>query len=227
MPLPNTSSTTKPKESWWSGREGYAERIPLYDQSTQNILDQLLQRGSQGLQNQNYQPQGQPLINQLLGKLSTNKFDFGPIAAREVSRFNQETIPSLAERFTAMGSGGSQRSSAFQGALGQAGAGLSEALASLASQYGLQERGLDQSLLQLLLGNQLSNSGQQQNALLAMLQAGTQPRFNTIYNQAQPGFKQTFAGGLGSAIGSAANLGLNYLTGGGYGLANNLASGLS
>ena len=55
--------------------------------------------------------------------------DFEPLRQQAMTQFNTQTVPSLAERFTSLGGG--QRSSAFQGALGQAGAGLQENLAGM------------------------------------------------------------------------------------------------
>jgi len=57
-----------------------------------------------------------------------------PIGQQAVQRFNTQTVPSLAERFSSLGSG-SQRSSAFRGALENAGQGLQQDLS--AQQYGL------------------------------------------------------------------------------------------
>ena len=53
-----------------------------------------------------------------------------PVEQQYTRNFAQNTVPGLAERFTSMGQGG-QHSSAFQGALGQAGAGMNEDLAAL------------------------------------------------------------------------------------------------
>jgi hypothetical protein len=90
-------------------------------------------------QEQLYTPEQQSVLDMLLGQGAQNA-DFGGIENREVSRFNKETIPSIAERFTSMGAGG-QRSSSFQGALGGAASDLGERLGSLRSQYGLQQLG--------------------------------------------------------------------------------------
>src|SRR3990167_60187 len=83
----------------------------------------------------------QGAINQILGSglqgLQQNKMDFAPIAAQAREQFQQQTIPSIAERFTSMGGCGG-RSSAFGQQLGAAGAGLESSLAALGSQYGLQ-----------------------------------------------------------------------------------------
>ena len=77
---------------------------------------------------------------------------FEPIAQQARQRFYSQTVPSLAERFTSMGNG--QRSSAFQGALGRAGAGLEGDLAAQSSQYGLQRMGQLQNLLGMGMGSQ-------------------------------------------------------------------------
>ena len=86
-----------------------------------------------------YTPQQQSAMNQLLMQGLQNA-DFGPIEQREINRFNTQIIPGLAERFTSMGNG--QRSSGFQQALGMAGAGLGESLASQRSQFGMQQLGM-------------------------------------------------------------------------------------
>lgn len=124
----------------------------------QTLQSQIGQMGIQGLQNP-YEG-FQPIENQ----------------ARE--QFSQSTIPSLAERFTSMGAGG-QKSSAFQGALGQAASGLESSLAALRSQYGMQNRGLSSNLL----GQALS------------------PSFDTVYQQHQPGFLESALGGLSGTLG--------------------------
>lgn len=71
-------------------------------------------------------------LNQALGILN-GQGGLNPIGQQAVNRFHSQTIPSIAERFTAMGTGGSQGSSAFQGALGQAAGGLEQDLS--AQQY--------------------------------------------------------------------------------------------
>jgi hypothetical protein len=61
-----------------------------------------------------------------------------PISQNAINRFNTQTVPSLAERFTSLGSGGSQGSSAFAGQLGQAGSDLQQQLQGLDFQQILQ-----------------------------------------------------------------------------------------
>ncbi len=111
------------------GKSGKFKQVPQSPQEQQ--IYQLLQMlGVQGLQNP-YE-------------------GFEPIQQYATNQFNSEIIPGLAERFTALGGG--QRSSAFQGALGQAGADLATNLGALRSQYGLQNRQNALQMLQMGLG---------------------------------------------------------------------------
>jgi hypothetical protein len=63
---------------------------------------------------------------------------FEPIAQQARTRFGQQTVPMLAERF--LGSGQNLASSGLTQQLGQAGSGLEEALAAMQAQYGMQNR---------------------------------------------------------------------------------------
>lgn len=150
---------------------------------------------------QNVQNQGlQQAISLLQGGSSPlAQSSFAPIAQKARSDFASKTIPSLAERFTALGNG--QRSSAFQGALGEAGAGLEQGLAGLQSGHNLQ-------LLQLLLG------------------LGMQPSFESAYTPAQPGLLQAVAptAGKAAALAFGAPAGLGEF--GGYGDLFHLLSNL-
>ncbi len=179
---------------------------------------------------QQFQGGIQQLLQQLLGKQGQNRPDtFAPIENRARTQFEQSTIPSLAERFTSMGGDSKQGSSAFTGALGQAGAGLEQGLAALRSQYGLQERGqntrenlANQGLLGQLLGAQgqqqglglqqqqlnQGGQGQYQNLLLSLLGQGLGSTFNPIYQPA--------TGGL---LGGLANIGNSFASGTGNALA--------
>lgn len=91
------------------------QELAKFDPETQKTIMGLFQSAAQG------NPQG-----------------FQPIEDRARQQFQTNTIPSLAERFTAMG-GGAQRSSAFQGALGNAGSDLESQIAALRGQYGQQQ----------------------------------------------------------------------------------------
>lgn len=93
-----------------------------------------------------FSPQEQQARSGLFNRLQDPYAGFQPIANKARSSFSQNTVPSLAERFTSLGSNATS-SPAFGQELGQAGAGLEEALAALQAQYGQQSIG---QLLQLL-----------------------------------------------------------------------------
>lgn len=128
----------------------------------------------QGLQNQSIGG-AQDLIKRLSGG---NQFDFAPIAQQAQTNFQTKTVPGLAERFTSQLGSSGQRSGAFRNAIGAAGAGLNENLASLQQQYNLQNRGFDQNLLGMLLGQ------------------GSQPSFENLFRPREAGFLENSANKL-------------------------------
>jgi hypothetical protein len=101
---------------------------------------------------------------------------FEPIEQQAQRQFQTQTVPAIAERFTAMGGG--QRSSAFQAALGRSGADLASQLGAQKAQYGLQQQGLG----------------------LQQAQAGLQPQYSQAYYQPS-NFEELLGGQLGSAGG--------------------------
>lgn len=146
-----------------SRRGATTTQLPLMTPGQQSAQQQALQMAMSGMQD------------------PTKGFE--PIAQQEISRFKSQTIPGLAERFTSMGQG-AQRSSGFQGALGQAGAGLGERLAGQQAQFGLQNMASLQNLLGL----------------------GLKSPFENIYQPAQMGRMQSLGGqmlggGLQSLLG--------------------------
>jgi hypothetical protein len=92
------------------------------------------------------------------------------------NQFAQQTVPSLAERFTSMGNN-ALSSGAFVSQLGGAGAGLEADLNAQKAQYGQQNIGQILQMLQLALQPQFENihrpqsNGFVQNALLGGIQA--------------------------------------------------------
>lgn len=119
----------------------------------------------------------------MLGNLGQNQFNFEPIAQQARTNFQTKTIPSIANRFAALGA---QGSGAYQHALGSAGAGLEEGLAALQSKYGLAQ------------------SGQQQQFLLSLLAQALQPQQDNMFSAPQNGLFQS----LIPAIGQGSNTGL-------------------
>lgn len=154
------------------GKSGRVQQYPTTTPEQQGLQSQILAQ-----------------LPQLIGQLQTGAkpFDFGPIEQRARTQFREETIPSLAERFTSMGAGG-QRSSAFESALGRAGAGLEQGLAGLRADIGLQEGGRQQQNLLSLLG------------LLGGI--GMRPSFESGYSPGQVGILPQITGsGLNVLLG--------------------------
>ena len=141
---------------------------------------------------------GQPLLEQTGGRLQNYNPSFGPLREQAVANFNQQTIPSLAERFTGMGG---QNSSAFQQALGGAGAGLNRDLAAMEQQFNMQNRAMDQSLYSDLLRGQLGQQGINQGGLQSLFGLGMTPQFQNMY--LNPG-GTGLLGGLAQIAGQAA-----------------------
>jgi hypothetical protein len=124
------------------------------------------------------------LMGQTIGALSGNTPDYGPIAEQARRQFATRTIPSIAERFTAMGGG--QRSSAFQGALGSAASDLESQLAAGQSQYNLARGGELRSLLGQLQAAREAQSGRGLQAALGQAQygLGAQGQYNQLVENA-------------------------------------------
>ncbi len=132
---------------------------------------------------QNFSPEQQSIMQllQQLGVfgLQNPSAGFEPIEQQAINQFHQQTVPSLAERFTSMGNN-SLSSPAFASQLGQAGAGLSGDLAAQRAQYGQQNI----------------------QQILQMLQMGLQPQFENIHRPQSNGLVQNaILGGIQAAPG--------------------------
>lgn len=148
-----------------AGKSGKWKQLPTVTPQQAGLIGQAGQMGLQQLQN--------PYAG------------FEPIAQRAQSMFQQQTVPALAERFTAL-KGGALSSPAFASQLGQAGSGLSEALAALMAQYGQTQQGLGQSLLGL----------------------GLSPQFENTYTPGGHTFLSSLLGGAGEGLGALGGYGL-------------------
>lgn len=156
------------------------QQFPLYAQPQQQAFSQILQQALQGLQNQDY-TQG-----------------FEPFAQNARRQFETETVPSLAERFTAMG-GDSRPSRNFTGALGAAGSNLDAQLEGLRSQYGLQNKAQDRQHFTNLLGLGLTPQfGQKQVPGMQ----GILPQLLSLLGGAAGAFGGPVGAGIGAQLGS-------------------------
>jgi len=139
-----------------------------------------------------------PPIPEMPAEADLKELDFGPIEARARRQFAQETLPSIAERFTAL-TGGGQRAGAFERQKAQAGGELEENLAALRAtmepEYALKraQYGLERGKLAGILGQLGLERGKAENVLglqrgqlmanLGMAQRGQ--RFNEIQSAMQ------------------------------------------
>ncbi len=133
----DTGNQFKPRtgfSNWARGNPELLRQLPRYSPEIAGNINELLGSSFQGLQNPS---QG-----------------FQPIANEAIHRFETQGVPSLAERFTAMGGG--QRSSAFQNALSSGRSDLERSLGAMQAQYGLQNRQGLMDQLKLGLMNQPS-----------------------------------------------------------------------
>lgn len=168
------------------------------------FLDFLLGKKEKTQEFRRFEPQQEQLLNQLLGggqQLLPSGFEFltsllsqDPSQMQAFERpalrqFEEQILPSIAERFTGQFGPGSMRSSAFGQQLGAAGAGLSERLQA-------QRGGLGMSAL---------------SQLQSLLSPGLAQRTDRVIRPAQPGLLQQVLPGL---IQSGAQAGLSALTGG-------------
>lgn len=143
--------------SFFMGSPSRFERIQKYDPQRNQAFNQILQQALSGL---------------------SQSPDFAPVEQRELQRFQQDTVPGLAERFTSMGG---QGSSGFAESLARGGSQLGTDLGALRSNYQL---------------------GQQQN-LMQLLGMGLTPQEEIGYFAGQPGAAQGLAGGIGQGLGYA------------------------
>jgi len=168
-PQQNRSTGTKIKQ-FFAGKPGQPQFLPTQTGPQQQL---------QGLTIQNLMQ----MLSQGMGGPQQYQNAFAPIAQNAREQFASQTIPGLAERFTALGGG--QNSSAFQGALGQAGAGLESTLAGMGAQFGQNQQQLDQ------------------NYLLNLLRFAFQPQFETQYLPATGGLFGHIANNIGAGLNAA------------------------
>lgn len=143
---PRNRTTGKKIKSKLFGSPDRMVGIPTMSPQQMQITNLLGQLGLQGAQELYPRMMGDPYAG------------FDPLAEEATSNFYQQTVPTLAERFTSMGAG-AQRSSAFPSILGAAGADLSRGLASDKAQYGL------------------NRMGQQSNFISSLISQGMAPQF--------------------------------------------------
>ncbi len=161
--------------SFWTGTPESFEQRSTLSPEQQGLYKQLLAaiqgQGAGGAFGQS--------ADYYRGLLGDNSEDFQAFAAPEQRRFQQETIPGLAEQFAGMGSG-ALSSSGFRNAAVNAGTDLSERLGAIRAQ--LRQQGAQ--------------------GLAGLAQQGFMPTTQNIHRPRQPGFLEQIAPGVGMALGS-------------------------
>jgi len=153
------------------GKGERVKSIPKYTPQQENVLEQLLGQSQQGIPD---------ALNFLFNILGQDEEALKAFEAPALRQFEEQILPTIAERFTGSLGEGSQRSSAFGQQLGKAGAGLAENLAAQRA-------------------NLSSNALSQLQGLLGM---GLSPRSDKIFMQRQPGFLENLGVGLSPGLGA-------------------------
>jgi len=153
--IPNPTGFLGSLKNFALGTPQQVQQLSPYSQQQQMGTSQLLQQGLQGIQQ--------------------TPISFEPIKQRLLKTYQEQIVPSLATRFSSMGSGGAQGSSAFRGSLAESGGDILQRLGELENQYNLlgRQQGID--LARLGLTPQYENiiqgrePGILENALVAYL----------------------------------------------------------
>lgn len=169
----------------WSGTPGKMSQVSTMTGGQNQLLSQLIQAlqgggvyGDQGLYDQ-----GNDYLSDLY---SQNPESFDRLSQPYMNQFQQQMAPGLAERFSAMGSGGARHSSGFNQAMAQAGSKLS---AQLGSQFE-QMRGQN-------LGNLMNMQQMPYNQAMGGLGAQS---FQNVYQEPQQGMWAPILGGLAGGV---------------------------
>lgn len=154
------------------GKEEKRETFPLYNNEQQDVFKQLLQGSQQQLPD---------IFSFLQNILSQSPEAFQAFEAPTRRAFAEQTLPTIAERFSGMNA---QKSSAFGQQLGEAGKRLEESLAAQRAGMGFDAS----SQLQNLLGSGLTRQTE------------------NVFRPGTPGFLSGLGGGLASGLGQAGGM---------------------
>ena len=146
------------------GKPERLQQVPRFTEPQQDIFSQLQQRGGEALP---------AAFDQLISILTQDPQAAKQFEAPALRQFEEQILPTIAERFTGALGEGSQRSSAFGQQLGQAGAGLAERLQA--------QRG--------------ARGGQALQQFMQLLGIGLTPQHDTLLRPRQPGLFETGAKG--------------------------------
>jgi hypothetical protein len=166
-----------------------------------SLLKHLNVKLPQTQQNPLYQ-QGSSYLQSILSQDPEMMKQFEAPAMRQ---FNEQIVPGIAERFSGAGA---RSSSGFNQAMGQAGSGLAERLASMRAGLGMQAQNAAMGYAQIPFQEAYNTQGMNLNR--TQLGLGT-PAFGYQAFGGQPGGMSAMMGGLSQGIGSGLGSGLGSL----------------
>lgn len=188
------------KSSTWRGEKTKIHKLSTLTSSQRDLLRDIIKHPNRSLQTSQYNPLYQKGSKYLGHLLSGNPKLLQAFMAPAMRQFQQQIVPGLAERFSGLDA---RSSSAFNQAMGQAGAGLAENLAALRANLGMGAA--NQAL-------QYSQVPFSQNLAARQLALHT-PAFGYQVTGGTPGISS----GLGNVLGQAAGQGLSSFLGEGGG----------
>lgn len=178
------------------GKSG--EHGSTYSKKARGLIDETIDavRGMRGSQDITQQPGYQTGLGWLQDMFSDPEF-FNRFEAPLQRQFQEQTVPDLANRFAAMGSGGALGSTAFRNQLGREGSNLSTNIAALRGN-------MQQNAIPQLLGysqQPFSNYMSMLNSALTPTQNTYQPPSAGFLGGVAPGIISGFAQGYGNKWG--------------------------
>lgn len=191
------------KSSTWSGEKSKIHKLGTMNSQQKHLFKELFKHPERYLQSAEANPTYQQGAGYLQKILSQDPEMMKQFEAPAMRQFNEEIVPSIAERFAGMGG---LSSGAFNRTMGQAGAGLAERIAAMRAQLGLGAAGQALNYAQMPFSQDMSRLG---------LLLGT-PTFGYQATGGTPGAASGFSTGLANA--GAYGLGMygaNALSGGG------------
>ena len=144
------------KSSTWSGEKSKIHKLGTMNSQQKHLFKELFKHPERYLQFAEANPTYQQGAGYLQKILSQDPEMMKQFEAPAIRQFNEEIVPSIAERFAGMGG---LSSGAFNRTMGQAGAGLAERIAAMRAQLGLGAAGQALNYAQMPFSQNMSSLG--------------------------------------------------------------------
>jgi hypothetical protein len=171
------------KSSQWGGSQGKYKKIETLSNRQKSALHDILNHPERRFDFASQQPLYTSGVQYLQNILGQNPEAMKQFEAPAMRQFNEQIVPQLSERFSGLGAGSS---SAFNQTMGQAATGLSERLAALRANLGMQALPMASMYAQMPFEEQFKTLS---------LGMGT-PAFGYYGQPGSQGFGQGLAGSL-------------------------------